>query len=183
MDQLTVNRIKLLHPEVRPEALEAYKYINNGLFGKNVRLRFTHTLRSFDEQNLLFAQGRTLLHDLNGKRLAKITNAKAGQSIHNYGLAFDIAVLVDKDGNGSFEKISWSLTEDNDANRCPEWLQAIEHFKAMGWAWGGDWKSFPDYPHFEKTFGHSWLSLQQKYTSRDTFTEVIDGKLYKWVNL
>ncbi len=183
MDQLTVNRIKLLHPEVRPEALEAYKYINNGLFGKNVRLRFTHTLRNFDEQNLLFAQGRTLLHDLNGKRLAKITNAKAGQSIHNYGLAFDIAVLVDKDCNGSFEEVSWSLTEDNDVNGCPEWLQAIKHLKAMGWVWGGDWRFFPDYPHFEKTFGYSWQSLQQKYNSGDIFTEVIDGKIYKWVNL
>jgi peptidoglycan L-alanyl-D-glutamate endopeptidase CwlK len=28
-------------------------------------------------------------------------------------------------------------------------------FKKYGWEWGGDWTSFKDYPHFQKTFGKS----------------------------
>ena len=182
MDQLTLNRIKFLHPKVRDEVLKIYKEVNN-LLGKNVRLRFTHTLRNFDEQNALYAQGRTKMYDTQGKRLTKVTNAKGGQSIHNYGLAFDITILVDKDKNGSFESVSWDINAYNDANGLAEWLQVVKYFKSSGWIWGGDWKSFHDYPHFEKTFGHNWQSLQQKYNSGDTFTEIIEGKIYKWVNL
>ena len=67
MDLITLNRIKLLHPKVRAEALEAYKHANNQLLGKNVRLRFAYTLRTFEEQEELYAIGRTKFFDKNGK--------------------------------------------------------------------------------------------------------------------
>lgn len=183
MDALTLERIKLLHPKVRQQALEAYTYINNKLFGKGIRLRFAYTLRTFKEQEELYAQGRTKLYDTFGKRLGKVTNAKAGQSIHNYGLAFDIVILVDKDKNGSFESASWDIVTDFDGDRVADWMEAANYLKKLGWVWGGDWKGFPDYPHFEMTFGMKWQALHKKFTSGDTFTEVIDGKTYKWVNL
>lgn len=172
-----------MHPKIRQEVLEAYKHINNTLFGKQVRLRFAHTLRSFEEQNDLYSLGRTMLFDKNNVRLSKVTNAKAGQSIHNYGLAFDIVILIDKDNNSNFETASWNIKADDDLDGIPEWLEAVAHLKKIGWIWGGDWKTFPDYPHFEKTFGHTWKSLLKKYHDNDIFTETIDGKIYKWVNL
>lgn len=176
MDTLTLTRIKHLHPAVRQEALTAYKYINNNLFGKNIRLRFAYTLRSYEEQDALYARGRTQP----GK---KVTNAKAGQSIHNYGLAFDIVILIDKNGDGTFEIASWNTTSDDDKDEVPDWMEAVAYLKKVGWAWGGDWKSFPDYPHFEKTFGHNWKSLYAKYNAGDVFTEVVDGVTCKWINL
>ncbi|MXN91307.1 M15 family peptidase [Flavobacterium sp. Sd200] len=176
MDLITLNRIKLLHPAVRTDTLDIYQYINSKLLSKNVRLRFAHTLRSFTEQDNLYAIGRT-------KPGKKVTNAKAGQSIHNYGLAFDIVLLTDKNSDGNFETASWDIRADNDKDGQPDWMEVVNYFKSKGWMWGGDWKSFPDYPHFERTFGYNWKILQEKYNSGDVFTEVIDGITYKWVNL
>jgi peptidoglycan L-alanyl-D-glutamate endopeptidase CwlK len=103
-------------------------------------LRFAYVYRSVNEQNKLFAQR------------PKVTNARGGQSIHNYGMAFDIVILKDKDNNGTFETASFDIDE--------HWMKVVKFFKAKGWTWGGDWKSFKDAPHFEKTFGHTWRTLQ-----------------------
>lgn len=72
------------------------------------------------------------------------------------------------------------------------WMNVVKFFKSKGWTWGGDWKSFKDAPHFEKTFGHTWLTLSKKEimvnnglivnevvisgTTGITYYEVTDGK-------
>lgn len=144
-DEITVNRIKLLHPSIRNQVKEWYLEINKKL-PKGVRLRFTHTYRSIEEQNKLF------------NHRPKVTNAKGGQSIHNYGLAFDIVILLDKDGNGSFETASFEVDKF--------WLKVAEFFKSKGFVWGGDWTSFKDYPHFEVK-GYKWQVLQMCKTFTD----------------
>ena len=133
-DEITLNRIKLLHPHIREDVKNWYLEINRKL-PKGVRLRFTHTYRSIEEQNKLYNQK------------PKVTNAKGGQSIHNYGLAFDIVILLDKDNNGTFETASFKVDK--------YWLQVAELFKSKGFTWGGDWR-FKDYPHFELTKGKDW---------------------------
>jgi peptidoglycan L-alanyl-D-glutamate endopeptidase CwlK len=173
MDLITYDRIKFLHPKIRKEVRELYDKANKEL-PQFVRLRFAYTLRTFDEQDALFRQGRSVFFDKNGKRLGRVTNAKAGQSIHNYGLAFDIVILEDRDKNGTFESANY-LTNKN-------WMAVINFFKAAGFAWGGDWK-FVDPPHLEKTFGLTWRDLKVKLDSGDFFEEVIDGKKYKYVNI
>lgn len=149
-DQITLDRIELMHPILREELKDRYLEINMKL-PKGVRLRFTSTFRSEEEQNELFA------------KRPKVTNAKGGQSIHNYGMAFDMVILLDKDGNGTFETASWEVDK--------HWLRVAEFFKSKGWEWGGDWKSFKDYPHFQKTFGNNWQSLQSR-------RKVKNGKYY-----
>ncbi len=175
-DSITLERIKLLHPTLRKELHDAYMHVNNKLLGKGVRLRFAYTLRTNEEQDALYAQGRT-------KPGKIVTNAKGGQSIHNYGLAFDIVLLLDKDGNGTFESASWDINADFDNDHKADWMEAVNHFKSIGWSWGGDWKSFKDYPHLEKTFGNTWKTLKAKIDNEDFFTETIDSKEYKWVNI
>lgn len=151
-DQITLDRIKLLHPKVREEALAIYEEIILVLTG-SAACRFSYTLRTFAEQDALYAQGRT-------KSGAKVTNAKGGQSYHNYGLALDIVLLVDTDKNGSFETASWDEKTDFDADTKSDWQEIVAIFKRHGWEWGGDW-SFRDSPHFQKTFGKSIVDLQQ----------------------
>jgi peptidoglycan L-alanyl-D-glutamate endopeptidase CwlK len=151
-DQVTLDRIKLLHPKLRDEAVLLYDEICKALTGK-ARCRFTHTLRTFAEQDALYAQGRT-------KKGSKVTNAKGGQSYHNYGLAIDIALLVDKDGNGTFETASWDTKTDFDGDKKADWQEIVAIFKRYGYEWGGDWK-FVDAPHFQKTFSKSIMELQQ----------------------
>lgn len=176
MDPLTIERIKHMHPSIRQDIEKAYLHVNNYLLGRRIRLRFSHTYRSFIEQEHLYSLGRSEPGKI-------ITNAKAGLSIHNYGLAFDIVFLIDKDKNGSFETISWDTKADLDHDTIADWKEVSDYFKTQGWTWGGDWKSFPDYPHFEKTFGFTPKQLLTKYNNGETFEENINGKTYKWVLL
>lgn len=155
-DLLTIERIKSMHPILRDQLKNDYLEINKKL-PKYVRLRFTHTYRSIQEQNELYATGRTVKGN-------KVTNAKGGSSFHNYGLAFDIAILLDNDKNGTFESISYAQDEN--------FMKVVDFFKSKGYEWGGDFKSFKDKPHFQKTFGKSITELKNK----KTFTE--DNKIY-----
>jgi len=152
MDQLTIDRIATAHPKIREELKNYYIECNNKL-PKGVRLRFAYVYRSVAEQNKLYNQR------------PKVTNAKGGQSIHNYGLAFDIAILLDKDNNGTFESIDWNISS-------PYFKLVVEYFKSKGYEHGGDWKNFKDYPHFQKTFGHTWQSLKRKLDTGDSFKDV-----------
>lgn len=166
-DRITLERIKLLHPKVRTEVEHIYRsQIVPALSGRAI-CRFAYTLRTFDEQAALFAQGRTRLFDANGNRLGIVTKAKAGQSIHNFGLALDIVLLVDTDKNGTFESASYNQTLDYDGDKKSDWMEVVQILKANGWTWGGDWRSFKDAPHFEKSFGYTWRQLKAKNDKKD----------------
>lgn len=145
MDALTLQRIELLHPKLRVEAKTIYTEIFAVLTGKS-RFRVVSTLRTYAEQTALYAQGRTKPGEI-------VTDGQAGSSNHNFGLALDFALIVDTDGNGTFETTSWNRDKDFDADGKADWMEVVAIFKKHGWAWGGDWKSLKDYPHFEKTMG------------------------------
>ena len=169
-DKVTLDRIQLLHPKVRDEVKNIYlNEIVPALSGKAI-CRFAYTLRTFAEQDALYAQGRTKLYDANGRKLGLVTKAKGGQSIHNFGLALDIVLLKDTNGDGTFESASWEDTIDFDKDGRADWMEIVSILKRNGWIWGGDWKSFKDKPHFEKTFGHTWRTLLPKHQSRDFIT-------------
>ena len=150
MDKITLDRIEKLHPKVRAEAREIYSEVCEALSGRAM-CRFAFTLRTIDEQNALYAQGRTKP----GKR---VTNARGGLSFHNYGLAIDIVLIHDVDGDGDFDKAVWDVKTDFDGDKVSDWMEVVAIFKQYGWEWGGDWK-FVDAPHFQKTFSHSVRSL------------------------
>lgn len=150
-DKITLDRIQLVHPKLRDEVTEIYKEIREALKGRAI-CRFSHTLRTFEEQNALYAQGRTKAGKI-------VTKAKGGLSMHNYGLAIDIVLLVDKDKNGTFESASWETDVDFDGDGVHDWMEVVQIFKSFGWEWGGDWK-FTDMPHFQKTFGRSVRELK-----------------------
>lgn len=147
MDQLTIQRIKLAHPKIRTMLHEQYIEANN-LLGKGARLRFAHVYRTNAEQDRLFNQR------------PKVTNARGGQSIHNYGLAFDIVLLYDNNGDGKFEQASWDMKRDFDKDGKADFMEIVAYFKSKGWTWGGDWKKFKDNPHFEMNFGYTWQKLK-----------------------
>lgn len=128
-DAVTLERIKLLHPKLREEADLIYTEICEALSGKAM-CRFSHTLRTFKEQDDLFAKGRTTPGPV-------VTKAKAGLSMHNYGLAIDIVLIVDKDGDGKFESASWDVNSDFDGDRKSDWQEVVTIFKQYGWTWGG----------------------------------------------
>lgn len=93
-------------------------------------LVITCTRRSVEEQQMLYAQGRTKP----GQIVTQIDGVTK-KSNHNLdpARALDFAVVV----NG---KISWDPAVYEEPGRLAE---------TYGLVWGGRWKSLPDYPHVE----------------------------------
>lgn len=153
-DIYTIQRVEQLHPQLRKEAIEAIQEVEGG-WDKGVAIRLTQVLRTIEEQNKLFAQGRTSKGNI-------VTNAKGGQSFHNYGLACDIVLIVDG-------KADWSITADRNNSGISDWEEVIRAFEKRGWFSGKNFKSFKDYPHLEKTFGLSWQQCFARYRDGDVF--------------
>lgn len=154
MDRLTVKRIKTAHPSVREELHCLYEDITNSVDSQYCKVRFSSVLRTFAEQNELYTKGRTAPG-------GKVTWVRGGYSFHNYGLAVDIVLLIDKDKNGTFESASWDTTFDGDGDGVADWLEVAKIFNAYGWQWGltnSKGKRY-DLPHFQKTFGHRTSEL------------------------
>ena len=80
-------KIELLHPVLRNEARILFEEANRRLTGR-AKMLIVSTLRTFEEQDELYAIGRT-------KAGRKVTNSRGGQSLHNYGVALDFALLID----------------------------------------------------------------------------------------
>jgi peptidoglycan L-alanyl-D-glutamate endopeptidase CwlK len=76
-------------------------------------------------------------------------------------------LLVDRDGNGTFESASWETNVDFDKDKNADWMEVVNILKKNGWTWGGDFKRFIDRPHFEKPLGHTWRSLLKKHNAKD----------------
>lgn len=100
----------------------------------------TCTYRTREEQADLYAQGRT-------KPGRKVTNAKPGQSLHQYRVALDIYPAV----NG---KIDFA------GSQTKAWQTIAKHFIAEGFEWAYNWKRFREMPHFQMTKGNSLAYFQ-----------------------
>lgn len=171
MDKLTEQRIMTMHPKLRAKTLKAYREANNVL-GKGVRLRFSQVYRTAEEQDALYAQGRTKP----GKR---VTNAKAWQSMHCFGKAFDIVLLYDKDNDGNFEEVSWDMRRDGDKDGIPDWIEVTRVLEKHGFRNGfiTNGKKW-DFPHFQMDFGYNWKQLKAIVESGKIIKETINGKEY-----
>ncbi|MCY8937324.1 M15 family metallopeptidase [Peribacillus frigoritolerans] len=137
---------KGMNPVVKAAALEMIELAYN----EGIYVQISAGYRSLEEQANLFGQGR--VYSYNGKNysnLAKpiVTNAKPGQSYHNYGLAIDFFIVSD-DG----KRAIWTVDS--------KWQRVAAIGKDLGFKWGGDWSSFKDYPHLEMTGGLSFTQLQ-----------------------
>ena len=121
------------------------------LRARGVFFAVTSTLRTEAEQAALYAQGREPLEEVNKKRAIAgmrpisqaenkytVTNADGvkHKSNHQGGTALD--VVPEYDG-----RPVWPPAHDE------RWSQISGIFKQYGFEWGGDWKDFPDLPHYQ----------------------------------
>jgi peptidoglycan LD-endopeptidase CwlK len=100
----------------------------------NIDMLVTCTSRTMTEQAALWAKGRDLQGNVIDRSLV-VTNAKPGESAHNYRLAIDIVPIV----NG---KPDWRGTD-------PVWLDIGEIGESCGLEWAGRWVTFREEPHFQ----------------------------------
>lgn len=174
IDKITLDRIQLLHPIIRNQVKDIYvNRICSALTG-DYFCRFAYTYRSFGEQAELYSQGRTKLFGSDGKRLGVVTKAKPGTSYHNYGLAIDIVLISNKSA-------SWDIIKDWDKDGKSDWREVVDIFKTAGFLWGGDWKSFKDYPHFEFPVKKNIKELLEMFNKENTFSDPTNS--IKYVNL
>jgi peptidoglycan L-alanyl-D-glutamate endopeptidase CwlK len=131
LDAVSEKRIASLHPPFQALARSFLAECEKA----GHRLRVTYGLRSMSEQAALYAQGRTAPGKI-------VTNAKPGQSPHNYGAAIDVVFLNGKGG------VDWN----------GPWAAIGAIGEKLGLVWGGNFKSFVDRPHFE---WRDWRSLRQ----------------------
>jgi peptidoglycan L-alanyl-D-glutamate endopeptidase CwlK len=103
---------------------------------KGYPMKLVEGYRTPERQAELYAQGRT-------KPGKVVTNARAGESFHNYGVAADCVFV--KEGYNAPERL-WQIYGN----------VAARH----GFTWGGVW-DLKDYPHIEMTKGYSFTDFQQ----------------------
>jgi hypothetical protein len=94
-------------------------------------------IRTMQQQQQLYLQGR-------GTPGLKVTNAKAGESPHNWGCAVDLTIWT-ATGHPIWSHASWGELED----KCQKF--ALE--------WGGWWVSFPDRFHIELPLRIKWKDI------------------------
>jgi peptidoglycan LD-endopeptidase CwlK len=92
-------------------------------------LRVVYGARTAEEQDRLYAQGRTTPGPI-------VTRARAGESAHCYAAAADLALCIDRSG-------AW-LPGDH-----PAWGILAAIVRARGAITGSDFKSFADRAHVE----------------------------------
>ena len=108
--------------------------------GGGLTVKILSGTRTYAEQTVLYSQGR-------GKPGSIVTKAKAGQSNHNFGIAFDIGIFK-----------GTKYYEGRNAAEDKAYADASKLIKPAGLDWGGDWKSIHDAPHYEL---HTGMSVAQ----------------------
>lgn len=136
IDRSTKNMGSGIHAVVKASAIEMIRRA----YTEDINVQISSGFRSFAEQTRLYNQGRTTSGSI-------VTNARAGQSNHNYGLAIDY-FLTSEDG----AKALWNVNA--------QWRRVAAIGKTLGFVWGGDWSSFKDYPHLEMMGGLTIRDLQ-----------------------
>lgn len=122
VDAASEKHIATLLPEVQPMA----RALVQKAAASGITIRVISGFRSYEEQDALYAQGRS-------KPGRKVTNARGGYSAHNFGIAFDIGVFSGSRYLGD----------------SPKYRAVGALGMDMGLDWGGNWTSIVDQPHFD----------------------------------
>lgn len=107
------------------------------LLESGIRVKLVSGYRSFEEQNRLYALGRT-------KPGRIVTKARGGYSWHNFGLAADYAFI-------SGGQLTWN----------GPWKLFGRIARECGLEWGGDWRKFPDRPHVQWRRGKTLAEMRR----------------------
>lgn len=118
------DRSEAIFASLQPEVIPYMRALVHTAARMGITIVATSGFRSYDEQNKLYAQGRNAPGKI-------VTNARGGQSGHNFGIAVDFTVF-----NGPVP--IWE---------SPDYSLVGGLGKSLGLSWGGDWSN-PDEPHF-----------------------------------
>ena len=140
VDERSEKAIATLLAEVQPMA----RALVQKAASTGITIKVLSGLRSYQEQDALYAQGR-------GSPGTVVTKARAGYSNHNFGIAFDVGV---------FEGARY-------LGDSPKYKAVGVLGVDLGLEWGGNWKSIVDQPHFQ--LRPAWASA---LSERDMLAEL-----------
>jgi peptidoglycan L-alanyl-D-glutamate endopeptidase CwlK len=129
-DPRTEGNIRTLLPETQRAARRFLRTAANGMDGFAVKV--LSGTRTYAEQNALFSQGR------NGNPGKIVTNARGGESNHNFGIAWDVGLFR----GGSY--LTGDAPGDEDAYKRLADIALTARLE-----WGGSWVGFVDRPHYQ----------------------------------
>jgi peptidoglycan L-alanyl-D-glutamate endopeptidase CwlK len=127
---------------LEPTTAKLVRELLRRLQSEGLNFKVTSGTRTWAEQTKLYAQGRTTAGP-------KVTNAKAGQSWHNFGAAADLT-LFDKSG----KRPKWDGKEYDRMGAIAQ---------ELGLEWGGAWRKFKDRPHVQRPLGLTLAEARKKY--------------------
>ena len=144
-----------------PVKIRALKFLSEAKLA-GIDLLVTSTLRDFAAQNALYAIGRTREHldaaglwDVQPVRGRIVTNARGGDSFHQYACALDVVPLRHgklvwgTSGNGIDDDPS-----DDEKDDLELWQRLGAIGEACGLDWAGRWKGrLREMTHFQYTGG------------------------------
>jgi peptidoglycan LD-endopeptidase CwlK len=131
MDAISEARLQA----VAPFLADKIHTLSTMLETAGVYIRVVQGLRSWSEQDTLYAQGRTTPG-------AIVTNVQGGYSYHNFGLAVDC--VPSQFGPDQPYDPDWNPAH-------PTWKQMEQIGQSLGLDAGATWRTFPDAPHFQLT--------------------------------
>lgn len=117
--------------DLNPRVAKMAQSMIDKCHAEGIDLLITSTYRDSESQAALYAKGRTAPGP-------KVTNAKPGQSFHNWRVAFDVVPLV-------HGKAVW--------DDAALWKRIGEIGESVGLEWAGRWQTFKEMPHFQYTGG------------------------------
>lgn len=126
--------------DLTPAVAELCRQFVNKCKEQNIDVIITSTYRDHESQNALYAQGRTTSG-------SKVTNAKGGQSYHNFRVAFDFCPIV-------AGKAQWNDTAT--FTKCGEIAESL------GLEWAGRWLNFKELAHCQFDEGKTLAQLRSK---------------------
>ena len=153
-DKTTEAKIGTMLVPTQRKAREFMKNISQADVSPGLSVHIISGTRTYDEQDELFAQGRTKP----GKR---VTNARGGFSNHNFGIAWDVGIF-----NENGEYIDDLIDRGRMTSKAvdAEYKKVGAYGKSLGLFWGGDW-SDPDYPHFQMRNNDELASINDAFTA------------------
>lgn len=117
---------------VMPELADAVHKAAASLQAQGTTITVVAGLRTSMDQQILYSQGRSKPGHI-------VTNARPGESMHNYGLAVDVVPYL----SGQFGDLNWNV-------KTAQFQAMVAAMKAEGLEWGGDWKGdLGDFDHFQ----------------------------------
>lgn len=131
-----------------PAQRKAREFMKRAAGFSGVTVKLLSGTRTYAEQDRLYRQR------------PKVTNARGGQSNHNFGIAWDVGLF-----KGGKYLTGASKAEEQEYIDLAKFV--LPH--VSGLEWGGNWKSIVDRPHYQLATGKALSAVRKSFEAGHPF--------------